>query len=106
MLHVKNSVLTGESLQTDLCSGCLKINASKCEDVVNLSGHLALMTGGRVKIGFQIALRLLCAGCTVLVVTRFPLDSCIRYSKEVYFVDFRDRLHIYGLDLRHLKRCD
>ena len=33
--------------------------------------------------------------------TRFPRDSAARYAEEPDFEQWRDRLHIYGLDLRH-----
>ena len=41
------------------------------------------------------------AGAHVVVTTRFPVDAASRYSKEPDFAEFRDRLQIYGLDLRH-----
>ena len=66
-----------------------------------LSGHYALVTGARVKIGFQASLKLLRAGAHVVVTTRFPVDAADRYSKEPDFPAFRDRLQIHGLDLRH-----
>ena len=39
---------------------------------VSLAGKCVLVTGGRIKIGFQAALKLLRAGATVHVTTRFP----------------------------------
>jgi NAD(P)-dependent dehydrogenase (short-subunit alcohol dehydrogenase family) len=44
---------------------------------------------------------LLRAGARVIVSTRFPRDAALRYAREKDFEDFRDRLQIYGLDLRH-----
>jgi NAD(P)-dependent dehydrogenase (short-subunit alcohol dehydrogenase family) len=44
---------------------------------------------------------LLRAGATVIATTRFPVDSAIRYSKEKDYPVWKDRLRIYGLDLRH-----
>jgi NAD(P)-dependent dehydrogenase (short-subunit alcohol dehydrogenase family) len=34
--------------------------------------------------------------------TRFPADSAIRFSKESDYNVWKDRLHIHGLDLRHI----
>jgi NAD(P)-dependent dehydrogenase (short-subunit alcohol dehydrogenase family) len=41
------------------------------------------------------------AGARVIATTRFPVDSALRYAREVDYADWSDRLHIYGLDLRH-----
>src|SRR5262249_37076515 len=61
----------------------------------------ALVTGGRVKIGHQTALKLLSAGARVIVTTRFPHDAARRFAAEPDFAQFGDRLRIFGLDLRH-----
>jgi len=84
-----------------MCDACGDFNYAKREANADLDGHYALVTGARVKIGFQAALRLLRAGAHVVVTTRFPVDAAERYSKERDFGDFRDRLQIHGLDLRH-----
>jgi len=42
------------------------------------------------------------SGATVIATTRFPADSAIRYAKEKDFSVWSHRLHIYGLDLRHI----
>jgi len=60
-----------------------------------------LITGARVKIGYQAAIMLLRSGCHVVVATRFPRDAARRYSLETDFDDWHDRLEIHGLDLRH-----
>jgi NAD(P)-dependent dehydrogenase (short-subunit alcohol dehydrogenase family) len=44
---------------------------------------------------------LLRAGATVIATTRFPVDSALRFSKEKDYPVWKDRLRIYGLDLRH-----
>ncbi len=41
------------------------------------------------------------AGALVIATTRFPVDSALRYAKEEDYEAWKDRLHIYGLDLRH-----
>ncbi len=84
-----------------LCAACGDFNYAKRGQTADLSGHYALVTGARVKIGFQAALKLLRAGAHVVVTTRFPVDAADRYSKEPDFAVFGERLQIHGLDLRH-----
>jgi NAD(P)-dependent dehydrogenase (short-subunit alcohol dehydrogenase family) len=84
-----------------LCEPCGEFNYSKRAQTADLGGHYALVTGARVKIGFQAALKLLRAGAHVVVTTRFPVDAASRYAKEPDFAAFRERLQIFGLDLRH-----
>ena len=66
-----------------------------------MSGRVALLTGGRVKIGYQAGIKLLRAGAQLIVSTRFPRDSALRYAAEPDFQDWGHRLAIFGLDLRH-----
>jgi NAD(P)-dependent dehydrogenase (short-subunit alcohol dehydrogenase family) len=84
-----------------LCDACGDFNYAKREQTADLSGRYALVTGARVKIGFQASLKLLRAGAHVVVTTRFPVDAADRYSRELDFCRFRERLEIHGLDLRH-----
>jgi NAD(P)-dependent dehydrogenase (short-subunit alcohol dehydrogenase family) len=84
-----------------MCQACGDFNYAKREQTADLSGRYALVTGARVKIGFQASLKLLRAGAHVIVTTRFPIDAADRYSKEPDFAGFRERLQIHGLDLRH-----
>jgi NAD(P)-dependent dehydrogenase (short-subunit alcohol dehydrogenase family) len=84
-----------------LCDACGDFNYAKRGQTADLDGHYALVTGARVKIGFQASLKLLRAGAHVIVTTRFPVDAAGRYSKEPDFPAFRERLRIHGLDLRH-----
>ncbi len=84
-----------------LCPECAAFNYEKRFQTASLHGRVALVTGARVKIGYQAALKLLRAGASVIAVTRFPHDAASRYSREVDFGEFRDRLHVHGLDLRH-----
>lgn len=71
--------------------------------MANLHGRVALVTGGRVKIGLRIALKLLRCGATVLVSTRFPIDAVRRFSAEADAPTWSHRLHIVGADFRDLK---
>jgi NAD(P)-dependent dehydrogenase (short-subunit alcohol dehydrogenase family) len=84
-----------------MCDACGDFNYAKREQTADLTGHHALVTGARVKIGFQASLKLLRAGAHVIVTTRFPIDAAGRYSKEPDFPAFSERLEIHGLDLRH-----
>ena len=84
-----------------MCDACGDFNYAKREQTADLAGHYALVTGARVKIGYQAALKLLRAGAHVIALTRFPVDAAERYSQEADFSTFRERLEIHGLDLRH-----
>jgi len=57
------------------------LNYEKRNQMADLKGKVAILTGGRVKIGYQCGLKLLRCGATVIVTTRFPRDSCARYAK-------------------------
>ena len=84
-----------------LCPPCAQLNFSKRTELADLSGRVALLTGGRVKIGYQTGLKLLRAGAQLIVTTRFPRDSAARYAAEADFGAWGHRLEIFGLDLRH-----
>src|SRR5688500_16154949 len=84
-----------------MCPPCGDFNYAKREQSADLRGRYALVTGARVKIGFQASLKLLRAGAHVIVTTRFPIDAADRYSAEPDFAAYRERLQIHGLDLRH-----
>jgi NAD(P)-dependent dehydrogenase (short-subunit alcohol dehydrogenase family) len=84
-----------------LCPSCAELNYEKRFQTADLRGRVALVTGARVKIGYQSALKLLRAGATVVATTRFPHDAARRYAAEPDFADWGSRLRIHGLDLRH-----
>ena len=84
-----------------LCPSCADLNFAKRTESADLRGRVALITGGRVKIGYQAGIKLLRAGAHLIVTTRFPRDSAARYVQEPDFAQWSDRLTIYGLDLRH-----
>ena len=54
-----------------------------------------------MKIGYQAGIKLLRAGAELIVTTRFPRDAALRYAREPDFDDWRDRLEVFGLDLRY-----
>ncbi len=84
-----------------LCRDCGEFNYRKRSETADLQGRVALLTGGRVKIGYQAGIKLLRAGAHLIVTTRFPRDSAARYAREPDFDVWGDRLEIFGLDLRH-----
>jgi len=84
-----------------LCPDCAAFNYEKRFQTADLTGRVALVTGARVKIGFQTSLKILRAGGRVIATTRFPHDAARRYAMEVDFALWRDRLSVHGLDLRH-----
>ena len=84
-----------------LCPPCAEFNYHKRTESADLRGRVALLTGGRVKIGYQAGIKLLRSGAELIVTTRFPRDCALRYSQEPDAADWGDRLQIFGLDLRH-----
>lgn len=84
-----------------LCPPCAALNHAKRTETADLTGRVALLTGGRVKIGYQAGIKLLRAGARLIVTTRFPRDAAARYAAEADFGEWGDRVEIYGLDLRH-----
>src|SRR4029077_6194554 len=58
-----------------LCPKCADLNFAKRPERADLNGRVALLTGGRVKIGYQAGMRLLRSGAHLIVTTRFPRDS-------------------------------
>ncbi len=84
-----------------MCPNCAEFNYQKRFQRAPLNGQVALITGSRLKIGYQATLMMLRAGAQVIATTRFPVDSAIRYAKEEDFNVWANRLHVYGLDLRH-----
>ncbi len=84
-----------------MCPACADFNYQKRFQTAPLHGQTALITGSRLKIGYQATLMMLRAGARVIATTRFPVDSALRFSREQDFSEWAERLHIYGLDLRH-----
>jgi len=84
-----------------MCPACADFNFAKRTELADLRGRVALLTGGRVKIGYQAGLKLLRAGAQLIVTTRFPRDSAARYAQEPDFAEWGHRLEVFGLDLRH-----
>jgi len=84
-----------------LCPDCAALNFAKRGELADMSGMVVLLTGGRVKIGYQAGIKLLRCGAELIVATRFPRDAAERYAAEPDFAEWGDRLEVFGLDLRH-----
>ena len=85
-----------------LCPSCAELNWMKRHQTADMTGKICLVTGARVKIGYETALKLLRANAFVIITSRFPKDTILRYSHEVDFHQWSHRLKVYGLDLRCL----
>ncbi|WP_406317469.1 SDR family NAD(P)-dependent oxidoreductase [Streptosporangium sp. NBC_01639] len=79
-----------------LCPSCAAFNAARRTARADLSGRRALITGGRTKIGHQLALKMLRDGAHVTVTTRFPADAVRRFAESG---DWGGRLEVVGIDL-------
>jgi NAD(P)-dependent dehydrogenase (short-subunit alcohol dehydrogenase family) len=97
----KTRVTRVHSFYDQMCGDCGDFNFAKRSQTADLRGRVALVSGARVKIGYQAAIMLLRAGARVIVTTRFPRDAAQRYAKEKDYESWGDRLQVYGLDLRH-----
>jgi len=97
-----------------LCPPCASLNYKKrfqtapmaisrlnvLTNKTELIRRVCLVTGARVKIGYEIVLKLLRAGAFVLATSRFPLDTALRLTQEPDFKDWEDNIHVYGIDFR------
>ena len=84
-----------------MCPTCAALNMERRNATADLRGRVAVITGARVKIGYHAAIKLLRAGAHVIVTTRFPRDAAARYAREEDYESWKNRLEVYGLDLRH-----
>jgi NAD(P)-dependent dehydrogenase (short-subunit alcohol dehydrogenase family) len=83
-----------------LCPACATENTTRRAARTDLTGRRVLLTGGRVKIGFQLALMLLRDGAELLVTTRFPRDAVRRFQAVPGCEAWLHRLSVVGIDLR------
>ncbi len=83
-----------------LCPDRAADNTARRGLTTDLSGRRALLTGGRVKIGFQLALMMLRDGAELLVTSRFPHDTMRRFRAEPGSAKWWDRLTVLAVDLR------
>jgi NAD(P)-dependent dehydrogenase (short-subunit alcohol dehydrogenase family) len=85
-----------------MCPPCATENRERRHARCDLTGRTAVVTGGRVKIGFHTALKLLRDGAEVIVTTRFPRDAARRFAAVPDADDWTGRLYVHGLDLLDL----
>ncbi|KAB2359073.1 SDR family NAD(P)-dependent oxidoreductase, partial [Actinomadura montaniterrae] len=85
-----------------MCPECAAENLARRHARCDLRGRRALVTGGRIKIGFQVALKMLRDGAEVLVTTRFPRDAARRFAAVPDSAEWLPRLHVHGVDLLDL----
>ena len=100
MCHMRNMDGYG------ICQSCKELNERMQRIRVDLTGRVAVVTGGRIRIGFATALRLLRDGAKVIVITRYPYDALDRYKKEPDYDAFKERLVIYGFNLMWVNKTE
>ena len=88
---------------SNLCQKCGDLNYSYRTLNIDLTGRIALVTGGRIKIGFEIAKKLLDFGCKVIITTRFPKDALLKFKEDKNYSKWSNNLIIYPIDFRLFK---
>ncbi|MDX3579975.1 MULTISPECIES: SDR family oxidoreductase [unclassified Streptomyces] len=83
-----------------LCPACAADNTARRALSADLRGRRVLLTGGRVKIGFQLALMMLRDGADLVVTSRFPHDTVRRFRAEPGSGRWLSRLTVLAVDLR------
>eukprot|EP00026_Physarum_polycephalum_P005535 Phypoly_transcript_05570.p1 GENE.Phypoly_transcript_05570~~Phypoly_transcript_05570.p1 ORF type:complete len:633 (+),score=134.04 Phypoly_transcript_05570:129-1901(+) len=92
---------------SSMCVACAEINYAKRSQSSDLRGKVAIVTGGRIKVGYATSLKLLRCGATVVVTTRFPRHALLSFSQEPDFIEWSDRLKLYGpLDFCNTKSVE
>jgi len=86
-----------------LCPDCASTNLEQRWRTVDLKGRNVILTGGRVKVGYATALKLLRAGANLTVTTRFPGLALENFENEEDYETWSQNLLVYGLDLRMIK---
>jgi NAD(P)-dependent dehydrogenase (short-subunit alcohol dehydrogenase family) len=89
-----------------ICPDCAPDQYMRRIDSASLEGRYALVTGGRIRIGRAVALKLLRSGARVMVTSRFPHDARKRFEEEPDAAQWMDRLELRGLDLRDVRQLD
>ena len=89
-----------------LCSHCAEYQYAMRFIDTDLSGRNVILTGGRIKVGFATALKLLKSGANVCLTTRFPALALYQFQQEPDYQCWESRLFVYGLDLRSLRHIE
>lgn len=98
----KSRFTTHHEKYDKLCIVCGAINWNKRIYKKDMSGKIAFVTGGRIKIGFYVVLSLLRNGAKVITTTRFADDALTRFMKEKDFGEWKDRLDIIQTSLHEV----
>jgi NAD(P)-dependent dehydrogenase (short-subunit alcohol dehydrogenase family) len=96
----KSTYRQADGFYHSLCPPCAGDNARRRGLSTDLRGRRVLLTGGRVKIGFQLALMMLRDGAELLVTSRFPHDTLRRFQAAPGSARWLERLSVVGIDLR------
>lgn len=89
-----------------ICPECKALNEKMRGLKRDLTGKTAVVTGGRIKIGYAVCLRLLRQNAKVIAITRYPNVALENYKQESDYNEFKDRLHIIGFDLTYVNKID
>lgn len=89
-----------------LCPNCAELNYKHRALSLDLKNRNVILTGGRVKVGYASALKFLKNGANLMVTTRFPALALEQFKQEVDYETWKDRLTLYGLDLRNIKAVE
>lgn len=86
-----------------LCITCADENYLNKNLKVNLQNQTFLITGGRVKLGYASALKLLRFGAKVIITTRYPNFAMSNYQEESDYNLWKNNLTIIECDFTKLK---
>ena len=101
--YICKTNFTGDNIHpfySNLCKTCGDYNYSFRTMKLDFNGRIAVVTGGRVKIGFYIVLKLLSYGTKVIITSRFPKDTLLKFQKEKDYEQWKNNLLIYPIDFR------
>ncbi|WP_430411636.1 SDR family oxidoreductase [Kordia sp.] len=94
------------SFYNRLCPSCAEINYENRFKNLDFSNRNIILTGGRVKIGYATALKMLRSNANLTVTTRFPANALDQFRQEEDYESWAANLVVYGLDLRNLKSVE
>ena len=83
-----------------LCITCNELHARKARQSANLTGYRAVVTGARIGLGYEVALKLLRAGAAVEATSRFPCSAARRFAEQSDSESWSHRIRLHGLDFR------
>lgn len=86
-----------------MCHLCGEFNFNKRMLSSDLRGKAVLLTGCRIKIGYAMSLSLLRCGADLIGTTRFSHEALARFQEEPDYAEWKDRLHLFSLDLRDMR---